>query len=174
MGPQTFDNVGNEQTIITNRLTKGAVGDLGEHITSSNITDSGTLVTINSDTQITGSLIVTGSTFITGSVRGNVTALTITSNTASVNLSSDNFFTLNLVGGANTHINPTNINPGQAANIRISQSAAGTGTVSFPSFVDQPSGSLYTGSQIANAMDIISLVTFDSNLVFVSSVRNLV
>lgn len=123
---------------------------------------------------VTGSLTVTGSTVITGSVRGNVTALTITSNTASVNLSSGNFFTLNLVGGANTHINPTNINPGQTANIRISQSAAGTGTVSFPSFVDQPSGSLYTGSQVANAVDIISLVTFDSNLVYVSSVRNLV
>jgi hypothetical protein len=121
-----------------------------------------------------GLIVDQGSSIITGSVRGNITALTIASNTASVNLSSGNFFTLNLVNAANTHINPTNINPGQTANIRISQSSAGTGTVSFPTFVDQPSGSLYTGSQVANAMDIISLVTFDSNLVYVSSVRNLV
>ena len=123
---------------------------------------------------ISGSLTITGSTIITGSVRGNVSALTIAANTASVNLSSGNFFTLNLVGGATTHINPTNINPGQTVNIRISQSATGNGIVSFPTFVDQPSGSLYTGSQVANAIDIISLVTFDSNIVYVSSVRNLV
>jgi len=129
---------------------------------------------LNQNVLITGSLTVTGSTVVTGSVRGNVVALTITSNTASVNLSSGNFFTLNLVGGATTHINPTNISPGQTANIRISQSATGNGLVSFPTFVDQPSGSLYTGSQVASAVDIISLVTFDSNIVYVSSVRNLV
>lgn len=129
---------------------------------------------LNQNVTISGSLIVTGSTIVTGSVRGNVNALTITSNTASVNLAAGNFFTLNLVAGTSTHINPTSISPGQTANIRISQSSAGTGTVSFPTFVDQPSGSLYTGSQVANAVDIISLVTFDSTIVYVSSVRNLI
>tara|TARA_R110000868_G_scaffold224494_4_gene476634 strand:- start:434 stop:2371 length:1938 start_codon:yes stop_codon:yes gene_type:complete len=56
-GPQTFNNVGNEGTITTNRLTKGTGGDLGEHIGDSNITDTGTVVSINSNTEITGSLI---------------------------------------------------------------------------------------------------------------------
>ena len=51
MGPQTFNNIGNETTITTNRLTKGTGGDLGEHIGDSNITDTGTLVSINSNTQ---------------------------------------------------------------------------------------------------------------------------
>lgn len=59
MGPQTFNDIGNETTIIPNRLTKGQQGDLGEHITSSNITDTGTFVSINSNTEITGSLKVT-------------------------------------------------------------------------------------------------------------------
>jgi hypothetical protein len=59
MGPQTFNDIGNEITITANRLTKGQAGDLGEHITSSNVTDTGTLVSINSNTHITGSLIVT-------------------------------------------------------------------------------------------------------------------
>lgn len=59
MGPQTFNDVGNEITITPNRLTKGQAGDLGEHITSSNITDTGTLISIDSNTEITGSLIIT-------------------------------------------------------------------------------------------------------------------
>jgi hypothetical protein len=174
MGPQTFNDVGNEQTITVNRLTKGSAGDLGEHITSSNITDTGTVVSINSDTEITGSLTITGSQVITGSLRGNVSALSITSNTASLNMRTNNFFTLNLVDGANTHINPTNINPGQTVNVRVNQGSLGTGTVSFPSFVDQPSGSAYTSSQVANAIDIVTMITFDSSLVFVSSVRNMI
>ena len=58
MGPQTYDNVGNETTITANRLTKGTGGDLGEHIGDSNITDTGTLVSINSNTVVTGSLTI--------------------------------------------------------------------------------------------------------------------
>jgi hypothetical protein len=111
---------------------------------------------------------------ITGSLRGNVSALNITSNTASVNLSTNNFFTLNLVNGANTHIRPTSINPGQTVNILITQGSAGTGTISFPSYVDQPSGSLYTGSAVSNALDILTMVTFGSSIVFASSVRNMI
>lgn len=68
MGPQTFNNVGNEATVTANRLTKGTGGDLGEHIGDSNITDTGTLVSVNSNTQITGSLII--SSGITGSLQG--------------------------------------------------------------------------------------------------------
>jgi len=111
---------------------------------------------------------------LTGSLRGQVSLLSIASNTASVNMSSNNFFTLALVNGANTHINPTNINPGQTVNIRVTQGSLGTGTVSFPSFVDQASGSLYTGSMSANAIDIVTMITFDSSIVFVSSIRNMI
>jgi len=123
---------------------------------------------------VTGSLNITGSQVITGSLRGNVSSLSISSNTASVNMSSNNFFTLALVNGANTHINPTNINPGQTVNIRVTQGSLGTGTVSFPSFVDQSSGSLYTGSAVANAIDIVTMITFDSTTVFMSSIRNMI
>jgi hypothetical protein len=136
--------------------------------------------------QITGSLGVTGSLdvngsgsysnglVITGSLRGQVSALSIASNTASIDMSTNNFFTLALVNGANTHINPTNINPGQTVNIRVTQGSLGTGTVSFPSFVDQASGSAYTGTAISNAIDIVTMITFDSTTVFVSSIRNMI
>lgn len=79
MGPQTFNNVGNETTITTNRLTKGSGGDLGEHITSSNITDTGTVVSINSNSEITGSVFVTSNivaTSFTGSFSGDGSGIT--------------------------------------------------------------------------------------------------
>jgi hypothetical protein len=47
MGPQTYDNVGNELYLTTNRLPKGAGN---EHLSDSNISDTGTLVSINSAT----------------------------------------------------------------------------------------------------------------------------
>jgi len=120
-------------------------------------------------------LIVTGSnTIISGSLRGRVASLSIASNTASIDLSSNNFFTITLANGANTHINPTNIQPGQTVNVRVTQGSAGTGTVSFPSFVDQVSGSLYTGSAVANAVDIMTLISFDSSSLYLSAIRNLV
>ena len=71
MGPQTFNNVGNETTITTNRITKGTGGDLGEHIGDSNITDTGTMVSINSNTQITGSVLISDSLTVGGIILGN-------------------------------------------------------------------------------------------------------
>ena len=111
---------------------------------------------------------------ITGSLRGQVSALSISGNTASVNLSTNNFFTLTLANGTGTNINPTNINPGQTVNILVTQGSLGTGTVTFPSLVKQPSGSLYTGSAVSNAIDIVTMIAFDSTNVYVSSVRNMI
>jgi hypothetical protein len=130
--------------------------------------------TPSSKLDVSGSARITDGLAVTGSLRGQVSALSIASNTASLNMSTNNFFTLALVNGANTNINPTNINPGQTVNILVSQSSAGTGTVSFPSIVKQLTGSLYTGSAVANAVDIVTMITFDTSTVYVSSIRNLV
>lgn len=67
-GPQTFNNVGNETTLTTNRLTKATGGDLGEHIGNSNITDDGTTITMSGSVVISGSIQITGSLNTTGSV----------------------------------------------------------------------------------------------------------
>ena len=60
MGPETYNNLGSETQITQNRLVKGVAGASGEHIGDSNISDTGTVVSINSATQVTGSLGVTG------------------------------------------------------------------------------------------------------------------
>jgi hypothetical protein len=56
VGPQTYNDIGNEIYIPNNTILKSQGN---EHVTSSNITDTGTLVGINSNTTITGSFTVT-------------------------------------------------------------------------------------------------------------------
>jgi len=151
---------------LINADTASYVGGLGGRL-NQNVDITGSLT-------LTGSFNITGSTSITGPVRGNVTSVIAVSNTASIDFRSGSFFTLTLANSANTHIVPVGFSGSQTVNIRVTQNGVGLGTANFPSFVDQPSGSLYTGSQVLSAIDILSLITFDSTNVYVSSVRNLV
>jgi hypothetical protein len=57
LGPETYGDLGNETYLTQNRIPKGSGI---EHLYDSNITDTGTKVSINSNTEITGSLITTG------------------------------------------------------------------------------------------------------------------
>jgi hypothetical protein len=122
----------------------------------------------------TGSATITGSLTLTGSLRGQVSALSIASNTASMNVGSNNFFTLTLVDGTTTHISASNIQPGQTINLRVTQGASGTGQVSFQSAIDQPSGSAYTPTLFANAVDIITFVSFDTSALYLSYIKRLI
>lgn len=122
---------------------------------------------------ISGSLNITGSIILSGSAQGNPQAQTVSSNTASIDLSSNNFFTVQLVSGSNVHINPTNIRPGQTATIRVN--TTGSGTVSFPSTVKQASGSNYTATTGSGAfVDILSMITYDSNVVYLVNAKNFI
>jgi len=126
---------------------------------------------IPSNTTITGSLIISGSVYITGSVQGNVNALSISSNTASLNLNDGNFFTLQLVSGSNTRIEPSNIKVGQTINILLN--TTGSATVSFPTSVLQVSGSSYVPTT-TTSKDIITLISFDSSSLYLANVKNLI
>ncbi len=57
-GPETIDNLGSEIYLTANRIPKSKGN---EHLNDSNITDTGTIVSINSNTEVTGSLSVSGS-----------------------------------------------------------------------------------------------------------------
>jgi hypothetical protein len=65
MGPETYNNLGNEANLTNNRIPKSVNA---EHIGDSNISDTGTKVSINSNTEVTGSLTSTGG--FTGSLVG--------------------------------------------------------------------------------------------------------
>jgi hypothetical protein len=121
--------------------------------------------------EITGSLAVTGSLVVNGSTQGNVAALTISSNTASVDLTRASFFTITLTSGATTHISASNILPGSTSTILVTTD--GTSNVTFPSNVKQPSGSFYTSSAVS-AKDILTFISYDSTNLYLASVKNLI
>ena len=190
---------GSLPTIRSGSLSGSLVGNLGSFYTASNairnIVNIGSasfnVITPNPNTLYliegsepyvttaqTSSFATTGSNVfkagqtISGSVLGDVIALSISSNTASLDLSLGNFFTLQLVGGVATNINPTNIRPGQTVNIRLN--TTGSGTVTFPSSVKQISGSAYTPTSATTGVDIITLISFDTTALYLANVKNLI
>lgn len=131
-------------------------------------------VGLNSTLTVKGATTLQDDTIISGSLRGAISTLSITSNTASLDCSANNFFTLTLVSGSNTYINPSNINNGQTINLRVTQANPGNGTVSFPSSVKQVSGSAYVPTAGAGPVDIVTFISFDASSLFLSNVKNLV
>jgi hypothetical protein len=78
---------------------------------------------------------------------------------------------LALTNGATTHLSASNIPAGQTINVRVTQDTAGTGKLSFSSAFK--SGSFYTGSAVANAVDIVTLISFNTSTLFLSAITNL-
>jgi hypothetical protein len=64
MGPETIDNLGNEIYLTNNRLPKGTGK---EHLNDSNISDTGTLITLGSNSVVNGTLLATGTTLVSSS-----------------------------------------------------------------------------------------------------------
>ena len=113
-----------------------------------------------------------GNSIFTGSARANVVPLSITSNTASMDLSLGNYFTLTLANTATTHISASNVQPGQSATLVIT-----TGTNSSASLAPtmlQPSGSAYSASLGSSKLDVLSIVSVASGIPFVVSTKNMV
>jgi len=166
-----LDNtIPNSLVIAPIRNVNGDNGVLQYNTTTNEVSYATTLNGIT-NLATTGSVIFTGNQVVTGSTRGNVTALSIVSNTASLNLSTGNFFTLQLVSGSNTYINPSNILPGQTSLITLY--TTGSATVSFPSSVKQPSGSAYVPTT-STGVDILTLASIDSTSLYVIGVKNMI
>ena len=102
---------------------------------------------------------------ISGSTAGVVRTLTISSQTASMDLSTADLFTLTLVSGSTTFLNPTNIKSGQTAVIKITQPSSSPSNLSWNSTIQFPQGYAYTASQFTNAVDTISLASFDGTTI---------
>jgi len=131
----------------------------------------GTFATLGANT-FTGSQTISSSLNISGSAFGNVVALSITSNTASMDLNLGNYFTLTLAGTATTHISASNVQPGVSATLVIT-----TGTNSSASLAPtmlQPSGSSYSATNGSGKKDVLSIVAVASGVPFVVSTKNMI
>ena len=121
----------------------------------------------------TGSAAITGSLAVTGSVRGFTNTLSVVSSTASINMNDGNFFRLTLPTGSTTHVAISNLSSGQTINLLVSQSLAATGSIAFAPNIRFAGGVDYTATAITGAMDIVSFVSFDTNQIFATQVKNL-
>ena len=123
-------------------------------ITASNVN------TLNQNVQITGSV------FVSGSVQGRTDQLVISSTTASFDPNEANYYELTLAGGADTHVTVTGVPKAHTMNIMVKQGGT-AGTLSWDTnYFKFPSGSQFTGSQLTNAQDILSFVSFESSSVY--------
>jgi hypothetical protein len=73
LGPETYDNLGTELYLTNNKLPKGTGK---EHLNDSNITDTGTLITLGSNAVVNGTFYATGVTLVSGSSQIDATATT--------------------------------------------------------------------------------------------------
>ena len=140
--------------------------------------NTGNFATTGSNT-FTGNQTVTGSVSVSGSLRGIAIPATYTlvevgvSVSQSMDFSKSNFFTFNMAPGpAVTRIAASNIQPGQTVSLKI-ETGSPVGTASFSPAFKFPSGSAYTASA-ANQTDIITFITYDTQTVFASSVKNMI
>ena len=120
---------------------------------------TGSYATTGSNTFI-GTEIITGSLITTGSAYGNVNSLSIVSNTASMDMSKSNFYTLTLPTGS-TRLVATNVGKGQTVSLKVTQGAT-TGSLTFSSQFLFPTNLAYSASATASAVDIVSFITFDT------------
>lgn len=120
----------------------------------------------------TSTLDISGSLTVTGSIKTEVVALTVASNTASMNCTLSNSFTLDLVPGNDTYLNPTNIQPGQSLNLKITQDGGEAGTISYGTNIKFSNTLPYTASATLDAIDIVSFASFDSTTLYASALKD--
>jgi len=119
------------------------------------------------DVTVTGSLSIDGPTY------NAPTALSITSQTASLDADTGDVYTLDLVSGSNTHLVVGNRNPGQTFILKTTQPSVGSGTITFQNAAFA-GGIPPTATAAADAVDIYTFVTFDGvNPAYATQVANL-
>jgi cytoskeletal protein CcmA (bactofilin family) len=105
-----------------------------------------------------------GNQTIDGYVNGNVEAITITSQTASIDCSTGNFFTVTLPQGVDTHFTADNINAGQTVSLKVLTNTNTTASIDVNS-IRMLAGAGYTPTQ-ANSIDILTFSSFDTSFLY--------
>lgn len=120
---------------------------------------------LDARTSTTGSNTFIGNQIITGSLRGNVSTLSVSSQTASMDCSLGNFFTLTLPSSSTTFLTASNIRPGETIQLRVQQGAT-TGSLVLSNNFSLPTGSVYQAINSPNKSDILSFVSFDTTTLY--------
>jgi len=132
--------------------------------TQSNDTRLNGLSSFTGSYATTGSNNFTGSQVFSGSVRGQVFPITIASNTASMDCSKGNFFTLT-ISSASVRLEPTNIQPGETLSLRIYNSTANSQLTGSTS-IKFPTGFTYVPTSVIGTTDILTFLTFDTGSIY--------
>lgn len=152
--------------------TNGAVS-VGTTLGVTGATTLSSTLGVTGNTTLTGELIANNKTTFNDQVIGAVQTLTPSAGTATLDCSIGNFFTLTLTSGTDTVLSPTNITAGQTINVQIIQNSGTAGTISFPSSVKFAGGTDYVASTGLNAVDVLTLVSFDGTSLLATAVKNL-
>jgi hypothetical protein len=150
-------NVTGSNTLIGTKTVTGSVF----------ISGSKTIIGTNT---VTGSMITTGSFILTGSAYGNVVSMSITSNTASMDLTKGNYFELTS-SASPLRIELSNIKAGLTSTLIISASVSTS--IAFSTNVGQPSPGAYSGSAAAST-DILSFVAFNTTKANLVATKNII
>jgi hypothetical protein len=137
-----------------------------------NVRVNGTL-NVNGNTALTGTLTVANKTTFNDQVVGSVATITPAAGVGTLDCSLGNFFTVTLVAGTDTVLTPTNIHAGQTINVRVTQNATTAGTISFPASVQFADGIDYVATTSLNAIDVLTLISFDGTTLQATAVKNL-
>ena len=172
----------NAYTASNDSQISSSVAALSASVSASDSIINGRINTISSFTgsyattgsnAFIGNQTITGSFTITGSAYGNVVSMSIASQTASMDLSLGNFYTLTLVSGSTTHLAASNIRPGQTINLLVTQPSIGTGSVSYNSTFKFPAGANYVPTTISGSEDIVTFISYDTTKLYATSINNL-
>jgi len=137
-------------------------------------------VQISGSTKVSMSFDVTGTStledvVVSGSVAGEVSELSISSQTASMDLSTGNFFSLTLVSGSDTHLDVSNIQPGSTVNLQVFQPTTATdshGTLSFSSEVKFVDGTAFEPTAVSGSEDVMTFIAFRSTALLGTGLKN--
>ena len=143
LGPETYDNLGNETYLTTNILPKGTGK---EHLVDSNITDTGTLITLGSNTSVTGMLTANGFTGSIAATNGVVSGSSQTIANLPAGTISGSAQVVSILSSLNTYTGSNDTtNTAQNARLTTIESVTGSYETKGRGIVSGSSQITYTG-----------------------------
>ena len=144
--------------------------------TSSTVTIKGTNVDIGTTGTTKITIGQTGNAIVvSGSLQSSVSAIGISSQTASLDFNGPSLQSLELVSGSDTRLEVQNRKEGVTINLKVRQPGTGYGNLILDNPFREPSNFHYTASQQPSATDILTFVSFEASdtAVYVANVKTL-